>query len=43
MEPLGHLEQMLMNGEITEAEYKKKKAENPLRRNQKFATSLDFS
>lgn len=26
MEPLGHLEQMLMNGEITEAEYKKKKA-----------------
>ena len=26
MEPLGHLEQMLMNGEITEEEYKKKKA-----------------
>lgn len=26
MKPLGHLEQMLMNGEITEEEYKKKKA-----------------
>lgn len=26
MKPLGHLEQMLMNGEITEDEYKKKKA-----------------
>lgn len=26
MNPLGHLEQMLMNGEITEEEYKKKKA-----------------
>lgn len=26
MKPLGHLEQMLMKGEITEEEYKKKKA-----------------
>lgn len=26
MKPLGHLEQLLMNGEITEEEYKKKKA-----------------
>ena len=26
MKPLGHLEQRLMNGEITEEEYKKKKA-----------------
>lgn len=26
MNTLGHLEQMLMNGEITEEEYKKKKA-----------------
>lgn len=26
MKALGHLEQMLMNGEITEEEYKKKKA-----------------